>query len=138
MKISKAFLRIRLLLLLIVSFSLGFALHWLITSTQVQPVSILGQNVAGLASQDEFITSVAYDGKKFKPSSVTVKKGNYIAITNTSRDQLMWLISDNADLNTKRGYGEGEKLQLILLKEGRYKVTNRLDTKGFLEVVVEP
>lgn len=131
-------MKVKFTILLIVSFSMGFALHWLITSIQVQPVSLLKQNVLGQASQDQFITYVDYDGKKFKPSVVTIKKGNYIAITNKSSDQLMWLISDNADLNTKRGYGEGEKLQLTLLKEGTYKVANRLNTNASIEVVVEP
>lgn len=130
-------MKIRLLLLLIVSFSMGFALHWLITNTQVQPASILGQNVAGLASQDEFITRVDYDGKKFKPNSVTVKKGNYLAITNTSRDKLMWLISDNPDLQTPRGFGEGEKLQLTLLKMGEFKVVDKLSPSVSLSVKVE-
>ncbi len=108
------------------------------TSTQVQPVSLLKQNVLGQASNDEFITYIDYDGKKFKPSTVYIKKGNYIAITNQSKEKLMWLVSDNPDLNTVRGYGESERLQLTLLKEGTYKVTNRLNTKSSLEVVVEP
>lgn len=111
------------------------------TNLQIKDeVSLLPQqNVGGAqTTADQFITYIDYDGNEFNPKTVTIKKGNYIAITNKSKDQLMWLVSDNADLNTKRGYGEGEKLQLTLLKEGTYKVTNRLDTKGFLEVVVEP
>ncbi len=116
---------------------MGFVLHWLITNTQVQPVSNLGQNVLGQASQDPFITYIDYDGKRFKPSSVIIKKGNYVAITNTSSDQLMWLISDNQDLNTQRGYGEGEKLQLTLLKEGEFKVVDKLSPNVSLSVKVE-
>lgn len=127
----------KLLFLLIISFSLGFALHWFITRTQVQPVSILGQNVLGQASQNEFITYVDYDGKEFKPGSVTIKKGNYLAITNKSSDKQMWLVSDNADLNTKRGFGEGERLKIILLGMGNYKVTNKLDSRSLLSITVE-
>jgi len=130
-------MKVKFTILLIVSFSLGFALHWLITSTQVQSVNVLGQNVLGQASQDQFVTHIDYDGKKFKPSSVNIKKGNYIAITNTSRDQLMWLISENQDLNTLRGYGEGEKLQLTLLKEGKFKVIDKLNPNVSLAVQVE-
>lgn len=133
--------RSRLFFLLILAFGLGFTLHFLITNLQIKSeVSLLPQqNVAGAQiAADQFITYIDYDGKKFKPSTATIKKGNYLAITNKSSDKQMWLVSDNADLNTQRGYGEGERLQLVLLKEGRYKVTNRLDTKGFLEVVVEP
>lgn len=131
----------RLLFIVIIAFSLGFALHFLITNLQTKPeVSLLlQQRVAGeQTTADNFITYVDYDGWEFKPRTVTIKKGNYIAITNKSKDKLMWLVSDNADLNTKRGYGEGERLQLTLLKEGTYKITNRLDTKNFLEVMVEP
>ncbi len=132
--------RSRLLFLIILAFSLGFALHWLITNLQTKPdISLLPQqNVLEQKNSDQFITYIDYDGKEFKPATVTIKKGNYIAITNKSKDKLMWLVSDNADLNTQRGYGEGERLQLTLLKEGSYKVTNRLDTKSFIEVVVEP
>lgn len=131
----------RLLFIVIIAFSLGFALHFLITNLQTKPeVSLLlQQRVMGeQTTADNFITYIDYDGWEFKPRAVTIKKGNYIAITNKSKDKLMWLVSDNQDLNTQRGYGEGEKLQLTLLKEGTYKITNRLDTKGFLEVMVEP
>ncbi len=133
--------RSKLLFLIILAASAGFALRWLITNLQTKPdISlILQQNVTGeQTTADQFITYIDYDGTEFKPAAVTVKKGNYIAITNQSKDKQMWLVSDNADLNTKRGYGEGERLQLTLLKEGRYIVTNRLDTKASIEIVVEP
>lgn len=132
--------RSKLLLFLILAFSLGFALHWLITNLQIKPeVSLLPQQeVAGAQSTtDQFITYVDYDGRKFKPSSVTVEKGNYLAITNTGREQLMWLISDNPDLQTPRGYGEGEKLQLTLLKIGEFKVVDKLSPGVSLSVKVE-
>jgi len=130
-------MKVKFTILLIVSFSMGFALHWLITSIQVQPVSLLKQNVLGQASQDQFIAHIDYDGKKFKPSSVIIKKGNYIAITNKSSDQLMWLISDNQDLQTPRGYGEGEKLTTTLLKEGEFKVVDKLNPNVSIKVSVE-
>lgn len=130
-------MKVKFTILLIVSFSLGFALHWFITNTQVQPVNLLQQNVLGQASQDEFIARVDYDGKKFKPSSVTVKKGNYLAITNQSSEKLMWLISNESDLQTARGYGEGEKLQVILLKIGEFKVVDKLNPGVSLSVKVE-
>lgn len=130
---------VKLLLFSVALFSLGFLANAFLLQKNAADITALSQqSVLGEKAEDRFITNIDYDGEKFKPSSVTVKKGNYIAITNTSRDQLMWLISDHQDLQTARGYGEGEKLQLILLKEGTYKVTNRLDTKGLLGVVVEP
>ncbi len=130
-------MKVKFTILLFVSFSLGFALHWFITSTQIQSVSPFAQNVLGKMSNDQFITYIDYDSKGFKPSVVIIKKGNYIAITNKSSDQLMWLISDNADLNTKRGYGEGEKLQLTLLKEGEFKVADKLNPSVSLSIKVD-
>jgi plastocyanin len=132
--------RSRLIFFLILTFSLGFALHWLITSLQTKPAASLilgGQNVLGQKSFDQFITYIDYDGSKFNPKTVTIKKGNYIAITNKSKDKFMWLISDNVDLNTKRGFGEGERLQLMLLTEGSYKVVDKLNSKAILTITVE-
>jgi len=124
----------------VLAFILGFAVHWLLTTLQIKPeVSLLPQqNVAGTqTTADQFITYIDYDSKKFKPSAVTIKKGNYLAIINKSKDQLMWLISDESQLNTQRGYGEGEKLQLTLLKEGEFKVIDKLNPNASLVIKVE-
>ena len=129
------------LFLVILAFSLGFVVHLLLMNLQNKPdLNLLSQqSVAGeKITADEFITYIDYDGNEFKPRTVTVKKGNYIAIMNKSKDKQMWLVSDNADLNTKRGYGEGEIVRLTLLKEGSYNVINRLNTKAFIKVVVVP
>ncbi len=131
--------KIKLFLLALTLFSLGFLANaFLFQKTPAQIISLSQQSVLGEKALDQFITNIDYDGSSFKPSIVTMKKGNYIAITNQSKDKLMWLVSDNPDLNTVRGYGESERLQLMLLKEGTYKVTNKLNTKAFVEVIVEP
>jgi len=137
--------RLRLLFVIVSVFSLGFGAAFLLFVSDVlpvkqSPITFLPQQNANLeqTATDNFITYVNYDGSKFNPKTVTIKKGNYIAITNKSKNSLMWLVSDNADLNTKRGFGEGERLQLTLIKEGNYKVTNKLDTKALLEVIVLP
>lgn len=130
----------RVMFFVVLAFILGFMVHWLLPTLQIKPeVSLLPQqNVAGAqTTTDQFITYIDYDGKEFKPSAVTIKKGNYIAITNKGNDQLMWLISNNTDLNTKRGYGEGEKLQLALSKEGEFKVVNKLSPSVSLRVKVD-
>lgn len=130
----------RLLFIVIIAFSLGFALHFLITNLQTKPeVSLLlQQRVAGeQTTADNFITYIDYDGNDFEPSSVIVTKGNYIAITNKSKEKLMWLVSDDKDLNTARGYGEGERLQLVLLKGGQFKVANKLNPKAWFSVTVQ-
>ncbi len=130
---------VRVLLLSATFFSLGFLANALFFQKNTVEITALSQpSVLGLKDpDDQFITSVAYDGEQFNPRSVTVKKGNYIAITNTSKEKLMWLVSDNPDLSTVRGYGEGERLQLILLKAGEYKVANTLNTKAWILVTVK-
>ena len=131
--------RVTIGFLLITFFSLGFVTHAVLVGNRPLEITALSQPILGVKDpDDDFITSVDYNGDQFNRRSVTVKKGNYIAITNKSRDQLMWLISDESNLNTQRGYGEGEKLQLTLLKEGEFKVVNKLNTKAYLNVVVQP
>lgn len=129
----------KLVLLLVGFFSLGFLANALLFQKNTVEITALSQpSVLGLKDpDDQFITSVDYDGEQFKPRSVTVKKGNYIAITNTSKEHLMWLVSDNPDLSTPRGYGEGERLQLVLLRGGEYKVANKLNPKAWISVTVK-
>lgn len=131
--------KVKLVLLFVGFFSLGFLANAILFQKNTVEITALSQpSVLGLKDpDDEFITSVGYDGEQFAPRSVTVKKGNYIAITNTSKGKLMWLVSDNPDLATSRGYGEGERLQLVLLKAGEYKVANKLDTKAWILVTVK-
>ena len=137
--------RSRLLLLVILIFFLGFGAAYILFTSDILQVNrpdigfLFKQKVAAVkTTADNFITYIDYDGTDFSPRKVIIKKGNYIAITNKSKTELMWLVSNNTGLNTKRGYAEGERLQLILLKEGRYVVANRLNTKASTEVVVEP
>lgn len=140
--------KIRLLLLLILSFSLGFFFNFVINKVQNRPDSgslnlkLLLKPQEEIkpkkAAADNFITSINYDGKQFKPRSAKVGKGNYITITNRSSTGLMWLVSDNPVLNTPRGYGEGEMLREILTEVGKYQVVNKLNPENFLVVEVIP
>jgi hypothetical protein len=87
--------------------------------------------------ENDLITYVRYEKKAFKPSSVTITRGNYIAITNISNKEQMWLLSDNPLLNTVRGYAYGERLQTVIAEPGIYKVQNELFPEAMLEVTVK-
>ncbi len=82
-------------------------------------------------------TYVNYDGVNFSPRVVTIHRGSYIAITNRSSNKLMWLMSDNESLNTKRGYGLSERLERILEQPGTYTVTEKSDANANLTVIVK-
>lgn len=87
--------------------------------------------------ENDLITYVRYEKKAFKPSSVTITRGNYIAITNISKIEQMHLVSENPLLNTKRGYAFGERLQTVIAEPGTYEVVNKLFPEAKLTVKVK-
>ncbi|KXK07720.1 MAG: hypothetical protein UZ21_OP11001000942 [Microgenomates bacterium OLB22] len=84
----------------------------------------------------EVIKNVSYKDGAFKPSTVRVHYGNYIAIENQSEQELMWLQSSLPELSTPRGFALSEKLQVVLLKEGTHQVINKANQSARLTVVV--
>jgi len=133
----------KLLLFSVALFSFGFLANaFLFQKNPAQITALSQQNVLGTKESDQFITYINYDGNDFEPNSVVVTKGNYISITNSSKEKLMWLVSDNPDLSTSRGYGEGERLQLTLQKSGEFQITNKLNLKAratiFVKEVLKP
>lgn len=87
--------------------------------------------------ENDLITYVRYDKKAFNPSSVTITRGNYVAITNISKTEQMHLVSKNPLLNTKRGYAFGERLQTVIVEPGTYEVYNRIFPEAKLTVKVK-
>ncbi len=87
-------------------------------------------------SKDDFITLVAYTDSGFKPNTVTIRKGNYIIIRNTSQKSFMWLSSDTANLTTTRGFAQSEQIKTVLNNEGSYAVSNRFNLSHKLSVIV--
>ena len=133
----------KLLFLSITLFSFGFLANaFFFQKNTAQIISLSQPNVLGTKESDQFITYIDYDGNDFNPNAAVVTKGSYIAITNSSKEKLMWLVSDNPDLSTPRGYGEGERLQLALQKSGEFQITNKLNLKAratiFVKEAVEP
>ena len=128
----------KLLFLSIFLFILGFLANaFFFQKNTAQIISLSQPSILGIKGSDQFITHINYNGNDFKPDAVVVTKGNYIAITNSSKDKLMWLVSDNPDLSTSRGYGEGERLQLALQKSGEFQITNKLNLKARATVIVK-
>lgn len=119
---------------IILAFILGFLLREVLYRKQIQPLQF--NNMAEVGRADKFITYITYDGKGFSSSSVEMKKGNYLAITNMSKDKAMWLLSDNPDLATRRDYGEGERLQLMMGETGKYAVGVQDNAKASLVISV--
>lgn len=130
--------KFKLLFLIGASFTAGWAMYGLIFNPYIDTRAILEQTVLRRDPAVKFITYVDYIGREFNPKMVTIKKGNYIAITSKSKTELMWLVSDYPGLNTARGYGDGEQLQLTLLKEGNYKVVSKYNPAVVLLVTVSP
>lgn len=137
--------KIKVLLFIFMAFVIGFFTHafffpdFLPNGLQDIAASnflLPAQNKSNIQT-DSFITYVNYDGNQFIPQHVTILKGNYLAITNTSKDKLMWLSSDNDLLNMERGYAQSERLQVLLPKVGEYTVVNKLNTQAQLSVKVK-
>lgn len=139
-------------LLLILVFTLGFLVHAFffpdflynglrqaLNIYNPQSAKLLGvQTEKNTQPQYQFMTYVNYNNGRFDPASVTIKRSYYLAITNMSKKEQMWLVSDHPLLNTKRGYAESERLQTILYEVGSYKVSNKLSPGPLLNVIVVP
>lgn len=134
--------RLIVLILVVVAYGAGYFTQSILESNQWSslarstPKSVLGTSNTNTGQQDEFVTKVNFDGTRFSPSSVTIKKSYIIAITNMSKTEGMWLQSDNSLLNTTRSYGESEQLRAELLTPGTYHVINKLKSGGVLTVSV--
>jgi hypothetical protein len=131
--------------IVVVSFAAGFAVHALYVpylfvdgntvSAKEELARIAGERRPG--EDSDFITYVGYKDGRFSPSRVTIKQGDYLAITNNDTDERMYLSSDNRQLVTPRDYGESERLQVAVVDTGTFTVTNRLKPSAKLTVQVK-
>lgn len=121
----------------LVSFALGFFVHALFFPYLFQDGDLVEakKEVKGIINgknqyadqNNDLITYVNYEKGRFRPSSVTVTRGNYLAITNRDTKNMMWLTSDEKRLSTVRGYAFGERLQVALSEPATYEIVNKLD-----------
>lgn len=131
------------IIIMLVCFGLGFLAHMYLVKDVVPPMdaqSIIKRttiSTENAGNKSDFINYVEFDGEKFSPTSVSVRVGDYLAITNLSNTKLMWLFSDNKILETSRGYGEGEQLMQIMNEKGSFRVVANKDAKNSLTVIVD-
>lgn len=131
---------------LLVAFGLGFLVHafffpdvWYnglaaLTKKNIEVKSApVPQN-----SNEQFFTYVTYQDGKFRPGKVTIKRSNYLAVTNLNAKEFMWLVSDNSLLNTNRNYAESERLTVLLNELGTFTVVEKNRPEALLTVSVIP
>ncbi len=136
----------RFLLGLTIAFSVGFVVHAfffpdvLYNGLAMFTKKNFGEPAVAPTTEpdNQFFTYVNYRDGKFRPGKVTIKRSNYLAITNLNPDEFMWLVSDNKLLNTGRGYAESERLTTILNELGSFTVTEKNRPEAILSVTVAP
>ncbi len=113
-------------IILMVTFSLGYLAHFFVSRMGYEKIDVAtiidNPKVEPLSGNDTFVTYVDFDGKNFSVPQVVIKKGDYLALTNTSDNLQMWLVSTVSAMTTVRGYAMGERLQTILDDVGVYIV----------------
>lgn len=125
-------------------FASGFMINSLMTTdtipfanTLINKINISTTSfINNKTEENGFITKVEYKNKQFSPGSVTIRKGNYIEIKNTNKDEQMWLQSSAPELSTVRGLGEGEVVKIVMENIGEYQITNKLFTQASFTVKV--
>ena len=141
--------RLKLFLFFLGSFSSGFIIHalffpYLFSEKQLdQSVKnvVYVKNSALQATpadqENDLITYVDYAAGRFHPDTVTITRGNYVAITNRHKDRQMWLSSEASFLSTVRPYAVGERLQTTIAKPGTFTVIDKNNPEAKLTVVVK-
>lgn len=126
---------LKLFIFLLVGIFIGFYSHdYVLFHLPVSPVNTV-KNAVILPDEkaedpnNNFINSIRYENGKFNPSTLTMRKGNYLIVSNNS-DSKMWLVSTLPELNTPRGYGNGEEKRVKPEKEGTYTITNKLNIEA--------
>jgi len=94
---------------------------FLLQLSSVQKAIMNAQNTFSGGTKSSM--TIAFDGKKFIPQEAHAYIGDRISIINQSTDIPMQLVSKTKELNTVRGYGEGEQFLVIINTPGEYIIT---------------
>jgi hypothetical protein len=132
--------------LLVLSMTFGYIVHDVVGMVNIfdnkrtQTVSMGSESskVLGTASQDQFISAVIFNGSSYQPNHITVKKGNYVSITNTSPVERMWLVSGESTMSMNRPYAQGEQLKFISPREGVIELKDKLHPAIGLKITIGP
>ncbi len=110
--------------------TVGFGLRTLLERAGVSfgkvDQKILNQKVEPVSGQDQFVTYVEFVDGKFSLPTVKVHKGDYLALTNIDKDNLMWLSATMSAWSTVRGYAEGERIMQTFDEVGTYRIGERI------------
>ncbi len=87
---------------------------------------ILNQKVESVSGQDQFVTYVDFENGRFSDEIVKIHKGDYLAITNIDKDNLMWLSATMSAWSTVRGYAESERVMKTIDDVGVYRIGERI------------
>lgn len=108
----------------------GFGLRTLLEKAGVSfgkvDQKILNQQMEPVSGQDQFVTYVNFENGKFSDELVKIHKGDYLAITNTDKDNLMWLNATMSAWTTVRGYAESERAMKTIDEVGMYRISERI------------
>ena len=138
----------KLILVGLLSFVSGFIIHalffpYMFTEKQViqtsKDISYLKDTklkATPVDQENDLITYVDYAEGNFHPASITITKGNYVAITNRHKDRQMWLSSEKDFLSTMRPYSTGERLQTTIATAGTYTIIDKNNPEAKLSITV--
>lgn len=129
----------------ILFFIAGFFVHAFIfpdfmVNGIVDVSQVAGPNVQQGQNQqvnDPQFTKITFDGERFSRNNVSVGFTRYIQITNVSDKEQMWLLSDDPELTTPRGYGTSETVQKQFNQKGQFVVINKNNPKEKLVITVK-
>ena len=137
---------IRKLILFAVFFCLGFLTHALFfpdvlangftdVASIVIPVPTPTQAAGG--QQYSFQTTITYDGAHFSRHNIAIAVGNYLAIKNIAKQNLMSLISNDPNLTTTRAYGESEQVKERMDTIGQFAVEDKNNPSEKIVITVK-
>jgi hypothetical protein len=136
----------RKLILFAVFFGLGFLTHALFfpdvlangftdVASIVIPIPTPTQAAGG--QQYSFQTTITYDGAHFSRHNIAIASGNYLAIKNIAKQNLMTLVSNDPNLATGRGYGEAEQVKERMDTAGQYVVEDKTNPQEKIVITVK-
>lgn len=127
------------LVLLILAFTGGYLIRHYTVPPSFLTSNRIVESVTGIketADISPLLSKIEYKNGTFVPDALSIHKGNYLQIVNASENDLMWLESTEPKLRTRRGYRYLEQLKTRLDTPGDITVTNKLNLRAKLTIVV--
>lgn len=126
-------------LLAVMFFALGYFAHDFI-APRVAMVSLTPLTAAKTGTTSSSPNSrdvkIIYDGKRFIPASTSIERGRYLTVINESQS-LMWLVSEDPQFVTPRGYGYKEQIKVRVNTPETIRIANKLDLGATATITVK-